>query len=299
MLRFYTAQSGRLAACAETEGGVFFSAAAPDEEELRRLSGACGFSPGLLRVAAAPDLQPRAEQAGDAALFCCAMPVAGHAGGTMTFRVLPFSVLFGRQKAAAVSPRGTPAAEDLLQTPFLPARRGGKMVYFFLQLLVQRFRLHLRQMEKMATYQQAGAARPGRMRDLLGLQGALAAYCEALRANESAVEKLSRLSCVAEEDRLLIEHVRMELRRAGESAAACARLVSGTIGAFASLSRARLVRTLRVFSVAVLLFAVSLLGYSAYGLGTHAASPSLFWVMAALSVLCMSSAALLLYQKRA
>lgn len=298
MLRFYTAQDGRLVASGAENGGVFVSAAAPTEEELRRLSQTWGLSAGLLHAAASQEMLPRVEQVGGAVLIACALPVSCRQDGSMRFRILPFSLLCTAQTVVAVSPQGTPAAEELLQTPFLPARRGAKLVYFFLQLLVQRFRLHLRQIEKFATYQQAGAAHARRLKELLELEKALVSYSEALEANGAALEKLARLQPFSEEDRLLVEHVRMELHREGETAAACSRLVDGTIGTFASLASSRLNRTLRAFTAATLLFAFLLFGFSAYGLGTHGVPAASAWIVLALAVLCMSSAALMMYKRR-
>ncbi len=300
MLRFYRALGGRLAETGEGNDVRFISAVAPSDAEVSRLSALLGTGGDRFHAALEADAAPRVEAVEGTVLVVCASPVAYRQGESMRFEVVPLSlVLSGR--AAAVCSRENPAVGELVQGIGAAVNPNGRVVLQFMQILAARFARHLRQIEKITTYleKKPGSARRNRkLRELLDLETALVHFSMAIRENETVLETLlrGRVLPLTEEERLLLEHVRAEMKRTGELAAAYSRLLDGTIGTLASIASNNLNRMLRVFSAVILLLAVLLAVFFVYGLQTPGFPKVGVFLVLALSAFCMSCGALALHR---
>lgn len=304
MLRFYRAPDDRLAETGEGKDVRFISAVTPTDAEVSRLSAHLGTGRDIFRAALEADATPRMEVFEGAVLFVCASPVAYRRGEAMRFEVVPLSLVLSGRTAAAVCGRENPAVNELVQGLGAAANQNGRVVLQFMQVLAARFARHLRQIEKITTYlekQPGSAKRNHKLRELLDLETALVRFSMALRENETVLESLlrGRLLTLTEEERLLLEHVRAEMKRTGELAAAYSRLLDGTIGTLATIASNNLNRMLRVFSIVIILLAILLAGFFVYGLQTPGFPRVGVFLVLALSAFCMSCGALVLHRGRA
>lgn len=301
MLRFYRALDGRMAETdAETEAR-FIRAVSPTDTEISRLSSRLCVEKEILHLALEEGAVPRVEKAGGATLLVCAVPVAYRQGEDMQFDIFPLSLVFTERGVVSVASRSYPIVEEWLQRPGIAGGSQGRQALFFLQLLTRLFEQHLHRIEKMTSYleKQAGhSPRNRRLRELLHLEASLVHYSTALRENGTMLESLlfGRHLLLSEEDRVLFEHVRMEMARTGDLAMAYTHLVDGMIGTMSSIVSNNLNRMLRVFSVILIVLAIALGAFFLVGLRTPGFSAAMTFLVLAVSVICMGAGALVLHR---
>jgi magnesium transporter len=305
MINFYKTTGDKLCRIDGIEENCWVSAVAPSEEELFKLSAKTAVGLDFLRAALDVEETSRIEITENSILILISVPSAQKRDNTVSYTVVPMSIIITRQNIITVCLRQNSIISDFADGLVRNVQTSQK-TKFVLQILMHmsaRFLQYLRQISKITGYienQLYSSLRNKELMQLFDLGKSLIYFSASLKASEITLEKIlrGRVIKLSNDERELLEDVLIEVKQAVEMTEIYSRVLTSTTKAFSTVRTNNLNHLLKLLISAVIVLAIPIIVALYYIISiTGAASPHL-WFSILLSVITMVAAGVTLYYKK-
>lgn len=281
MLKIFKTYDGSLTQLDAPEPGCWVSLVAPTKEERAWLSGTLDVEPEF--VAAMFDDEERAHVDYDddsrQTMIVLDCPFVEDKKDTVDpgvtqYDTHPLSVLLvpEQQLIVTVSMRenATIEAFEMGKYRTLKTNHRTRMLLLMLLNVSQRYQAALRDIDrqfKKSERQLRESLRNRELMRMLGLEKSLVYFSISLRSLEGMLNKIGgRAVPMFDEDRELLDDVRIEFRQAVEMVETSSRLLSETMETFSNIINNNMNDTMKILTIITLVFAVPTIVFSFYGM---------------------------------
>jgi magnesium transporter len=309
MLQVLKTVAGGLETGEHIENGAWINLVQPTERELNEV---INFFPEIdpINLKAALDEEERAriEIDNGTTLILVDVPIVEPVNNNVYYSTIPLAILLVNDTIITVCTKEVPIIED-----FVRGRVKGFYTYkktrFILQLLYKNatyFLQYLKQIDRRSNHIERELHKSMKNKELiqlLELEKSLVFFSTSLKANEIVLERMMRLDSIKKypEDEELLEDVIIENKQAIEMANIYSNILTGIMGAFASIISNNLNMVMKFLTSITIVMAVPTMVASFFGMNVPvplAAFPYAFPVVILISVLLSIASAVVLFKKR-
>lgn len=242
MIEIYKSIDGSLTTLSSFEEGVWVNLVNPSEEEILRASEGLGLDMEALKAALDEEETSRIEYEDNYTLIVVDVPFVDTSSTPSVYMTIPLGIILNHKSITTVCLRETSVTRDFIDNrvkTFFTFKKSR----FILQILFKnatRFLQYLKQIDKQTNIIEAELHKSMKNKELiqlLALEKSLVYFSTSLKANEVVLEKMLRADYIKQypEDQDLLEDVIIENKQAMEMAKIYSNILSGTMGAFASV----------------------------------------------------------------
>lgn len=262
----------------EIEDGCWIAMTAPSQEELQNVAEKCHIQMEDLRAALDDEERSRIQVEDEYTLIIVDIPVIEERNGKDWYGTIPLSIIVTDKQIITVCLEDT-----LVLTNFMDGRVREFYTYkktrFILQILYRNATLflnYLRNIDRRSESLEQRLHQAQKNKELLELQElekSLVYFTTSLKANEIVLEKLFRIDKIKKypEDEDLLEDVIIENKQAIEMANIYSGILSGTMGAFASIISNNLNQSMKFLATVTIVLSIPTMVASFYGMNVSPA----------------------------
>lgn len=242
MLSIYKTLNDELIKLDKYEDGIWVNLVNPDEDELSQVTAELGIESEYLRAALDEEERARIDHDNDQFLILVDVPVIDKDGNINLYSTIPMGIILLKEAIVTVCLRESTVIKD-----FEKKRIKSFYTYyktrFVLQLLyknAEQYLQYLKYIDKASSRIEKDLHKSMKNKELiqlLKLEKSLVYFSTSLKANEVVLEKLLRHENVKKypDDTELLEDVIIENKQAIEMANIYSSILTGIMGAFASV----------------------------------------------------------------
>ena len=287
MLKFYKTEGNAIKEIESLEAGCWVSAIAPTESEISMLETELGVDRDFIRSALDEEESSRIENEEKQTLIVLDYPVAEKPEQTetgkrkkhsidddaITYYTMPMSIILTESNVITVSLKENTIVEDFANNVVKNVKTQFKTRFIFAILLriAGKYLQYLKQIDKISNYVEVQLHKSMKNKELiqlLGLEKSLVYFSTSLKSTETVLEKIlrGRVIKLYDEDQDLLEDVLIEVKQAIEMSNIYSNILSGTMGAFASVISNNLNIVMKVLTIITIVMAVPTMVFSFYGM---------------------------------
>lgn len=291
------------------ENGAWINLVQPTERELDSiLSEFPDLDPISLKAALDEEERARIEIDNGTTLILVDVPIVEPVNNNVYYSTIPLGILLVEDTIITVCTKEVPIIED-----FVRGRVRGfftfKKTRFILQLLYKNatyFLQYLKQIDRRSNHIERELHKSMKNKELiqlLELEKSLVFFSTSLKANEIVLERMMRLESIKKypEDEELLEDVIIENKQAIEMANIYSNILSGIMGAFASVISNNLNMVMKFLTSVTIVMAVPTMVASFFGMNVPVpleGKPYAFLIVIMISMFLALLSAGLLFRKK-
>lgn len=309
MLQVFKSTEGGLMTLDAMENGAWINLVQPTERELDSiLSEFPDLDPISLKAALDEEERARIEIDNGTTLILVDVPIVEPVNNNVYYSTIPLGILLVEDTIITVCTKEVPIIED-----FVRGRVRGfftfKKTRFILQLLYKNatyFLQYLKQIDRRSNHIERELHKSMKNKELiqlLELEKSLVFFSTSLKANEIVLERMMRLESIKKypEDEELLEDVIIENKQAIEMANIYSNILSGIMGAFASVISNNLNMVMKFLTSVTIVMAVPTMVASFFGMNVPVpleGKPYAFLIVIMISMFLALLSAGLLFRKK-
>lgn len=309
MLQVFKSTEGGLMPLETVENGAWINLIQPTERELESiLKQFPDLDPISLKAALDEEERARIEIDNGTTLILVDVPIVEPVNSNVYYSTIPMAILLVEDTIITVCTKEIPVIED-----FIRGRVRGfftfKKTRFILQLLYKNatyFLQYLKQIDRRSNHIERELHKSMKNKELiqlLELEKSLVFFSTSLKANEIVLERMMRLDSIKKypEDEELLEDVIIENKQAIEMANIYSTILSGIMGAFASVISNNLNIVMKFLTSITIVMAVPTMVSSFFGMNVPmplSHTPNAFFILMIISLMLSSALAGFLYRKK-
>lgn len=255
------------------EDGCWIAMTSPSPDELRKVASACNIQLDDLRAALDDDERSRIQVEDDYTLIFVDTPIIEERNGKDWYGTIPMGIAITDKHIITICLEDTPVLSG-----FMNGRVRDFYTYkktrFILQILYRNatlFLSYLRNIDRRSEDLEQRLHEAQRNKELLELQElekSLVYFTTSLKGNEAVLEKLFKINKIKKypEDEDLLEDVIIENKQAIEMANIYSGILSGTMGAFASIISNNLNQSMKFLATVTIVLSIPTMIASFYGM---------------------------------
>ena len=242
MLSIYKTLNDELISLDRFEDGIWVNLVNPDEDELSQVTAELGVESEYLRAALDEEERARIEHDNDQFLIIVDVPVIDKDGNINLYSTIPLGIILLKQAIVTVCLRDSTVIKDF-EKKRVKAFYTYYKTRFVFQLLyknAEQYLQYLKYIDKASSRIEKDLHKSMKNKELiqlLKLEKSLVYFSTSLKANEVILEKLLKHENVKKypDDTELLEDVIIENKQAIEMANIYSSILTGIMGAFASV----------------------------------------------------------------
>lgn len=309
MLQVFKSTEGGLITLEAMESGAWINLVQPTERELDAvLSEFSELDPISLKAALDEEERARIEIDNGTTLILVDVPIVEPVNNNVYYSTIPLGILLVEDTIITVCTKEVPIIED-----FVRGRVRGfftfKKTRFILQLLYKNatyFLQYLKQIDRRSNHIERELHKSMKNKELiqlLELEKSLVFFSTSLKSNEIVLERMMRLDSIKKypEDEELLEDVIIENKQAIEMANIYSNILSGIMGAFASVISNNLNMVMKFLTSVTIVMAVPTMVASFFGMNVPVpleGKPYAFLIVILISLFLALLSAGLLFRKK-
>lgn len=309
MLQVFKSTEGGLMTLEAMESGAWINLVQPTERELDAvLSEFPELDPISLKAALDEEERARIEIDNGTTLILVDVPIVEPVNNNVYYSTIPLGILLVEDTIITVCTKEVPIIED-----FVRGRVRGfftfKKTRFILQLLYKNatyFLQYLKQIDRRSNHIERELHKSMKNKELiqlLELEKSLVFFSTSLKSNEIVLERMMRLDSIKKypEDEELLEDVIIENKQAIEMANIYSNILSGIMGAFASVISNNLNIVMKFLTSVTIVMAVPTMVASFFGMNVPVpleGKPYAFLIVILISLFLALLSAGLLFRKK-
>lgn len=309
MLQVFKSTEGGLITLEAMESGAWINLVQPTERELDAvLSEFPELDPFSLKAALDEEERARIEIDNGTTLILVDVPIVEPVNNNVYYSTIPLGILLVEDTIITVCTKEVPIIED-----FVRGRVRGfftfKKTRFILQLLYKNatyFLQYLKQIDRRSNHIERELHKSMKNKELiqlLELEKSLVFFSTSLKSNEIVLERMMRLDSIKKypEDEELLEDVIIENKQAIEMANIYSNILSGIMGAFASVISNNLNMVMKFLTSVTIVMAVPTMVASFFGMNVPVpleSKPYAFLIVILISLFLALLSAGLLFRKK-
>lgn len=307
---FKTREDCSIHQISEVEDGSWVALTAPSATELKEISDKYNIDVDHLKAPLDDEERSRIEVEDNYTLIIVDIPITEERKGTEYFVTIPLGIILTKEMIFTVC---------LVDTPILEGFMDGRVRNFFtykktrfiLQILYKNaslFLQYLRTIDKKSDAvekQLQISQKNSELVDLLELEKSLVYFTTSLRSNEAVFEKMMKIASIKQypEDEDLLEDVIIENKQAIEMANIYSGILSGTMGAYASVISNNLNTSMKFLAVLTIVMSIptmiaSFAGMNVGGIPFNGNNSYGFWAMILISIGISALVSIILAKKK-
>ena len=294
MIKFFKSdETKRMTQILQFEEGCWVDLINPTDDEVEDVGGFTGISEEMLKAALDEEETARVEW--DEGNFMCLLdtPIMMDADDGDMYETIPMALIYNKKCVVTVSLHGNPVLGD-----FVSNRVGvgtADPVFFILNFMMgnaKKFLSSLRQIDKKSLRVQAELHRSMKNKELiqlLGLENSLVYFSTSLSANLNVYNKMERMPVIGKNEAYkdLFDDVVIETRQATEMCNIYRDILSGTMGAYASIISNNVNIVMKLLTVITFIVSIPTLIASLWGMNVKVPFTSTtggFWIIIGICV---------------
>lgn len=309
MLQVFKSTEGGLMTLDAMESGAWINLVQPTERELDAvLSEFPELDPISLKAALDEEERARIEIDNGTTLILVDVPIVEPVNNNVYYSTIPLGILLVEDTIITICTKEVPIIED-----FVRGRVRGfftfKKTRFILQLLYKNatyFLQYLKQIDRRSNHIERELHKSMKNKELiqlLELEKSLVFFSTSLKSNEIVLERMMRLDSIKKypEDEELLEDVIIENKQAIEMANIYSNILSGIMGAFASVISNNLNMVMKFLTSVTIVMAVPTMVASFFGMNVPVpleGQPFAFLIVILISLFLALLSAGLLFRKK-
>ena len=242
MLAVYKTISDVLVNLDHFEAGAWINLVNPDEAELLRISGELGVDTGYLKSALDEEERARIEHDNEQFLITVDIPVIDRENGSDMYSTIPLGIILLKESIITVCLRENTVIKEFTESKVKTFHTDYK-TRFVLQILYRnavQYLQYLKYIDKASSRIESDLHKSMKNKELiqlLRLEKSLVYFSTPLKANEIVLENLLKHEKIKmyPDDTDLLEDVIIENKQAIEMATIYSSILTGIMGAFASV----------------------------------------------------------------
>jgi magnesium transporter len=246
---------------------------APKESEIKLIAEKYSIEPEAIQAALDADERSRIEVDDNFTMIIVNVPTVKVDSEKELYDTIPLSIILVKDAVITVCRQKTPILTGFIENKvksFSPAMRS-RFVIQILYRTASLFLQYLRMIDKKSDEVENKlhkATKNHELIELLKLEKSLVYFSTALRSNELVLEKLTRGNFIKkyEEDTELLEDAIIENKQAIEMANIYSGILSGMMGAFASVISNNMNIVMKVLAIITIVMSIPTMIFSAYGM---------------------------------
>ncbi len=304
---FKTLNSNEMIRTRDFEEGIWVNLTNPTEDEINRVSSKLSVEKDFLKAALDEEERARIEYENGQLLILVDIPIIEKEGKLNVYTTIPLGIILIKHCIITVCLKDDTLLDDFMNSKvksFVTQYR----TRFILQILYKnatRFLQYLRHIEKTSSRIEQDLHKSMKNKELLQmlkLEKSLIYFSTALKANEVVFEKLMKYDHIKNypEDADLLEDVIIENKQAIEMANIYSNILTGTMGAFASVISNNLNIVMKFLTSVTIVIAIPTMisGFFGMNVDLPLKGPASFYVIALLAVSLSITAGVALYKKK-
>lgn len=310
MLTIYKTLNDELTSLEKFEDGVWVNLVNPDEDELSQVTAELGIESEYLRAALDEEERARIDHDNDQILIIVDVPVIDKDGNINLYSTIPLGIILLKQAIVTVCLRDSTVIKDFEKKRVKAFYTYFKTRFVF-QLLyknAEQYLQYLKYIDKASSRIEKDLHKSMKNKELiqlLKLQKSLVYFSTSLKANEVVLEKLLKHENIKKypDDTELLEDVIIENKQAIEMANIYSSILTGIMGAFASVISNNVSIVMKFLASVTIVMAIPTMVASFFGMNVaiplglgnnrHA-----FVIVLAVAVVLSGLSALLLARRR-
>lgn len=283
MLTIHKTVGGRMTQLEEIQDGCWINLVKPTEAELNRVMTTLDVDAGFLRAALDEEETSHIDTEEGQTLIIIDMPWVEEQG-TISYSTLPLGIIVAQSHIITVCLHESPILKVFQEGQVRHAKTHKRTSFIFYMLLqvAKQYLQYLKQIDKLYSAMERQLYKSQRNKELikiLELEKSLVYFSTSLKANEVTLEKIlrGRIITLYEEDQDLLEDVLIEVRQAIEMANIYSTIISGMLGAFASVISNNLNVTMKVLTSLTILLTIPNIVFGFYGMNVVGLPLDQFW----------------------
>jgi len=294
----------------ELEDGAWINLVNPTSEEISFIEDELHVDKDFLRAALDEEESARIEidNDNDHVLILVDTPYVEKTDDHIIYETLPMGIIITDKNIITVCLKNS-IVLDQFERNSVRSFETFKKYRFLYQILyknAQRYLLYLRQIDRMSNYVEKQLHKSMKNKEilqLLDLEKSLVYITTALKANEVVLEKITKMDSIKKysDDEDLFDDVIIENKQAIEMAHIYSGILSVKMDAFGSIISNNLNIVMKLLTSLTILMAIPTMFSSFYGMNVvnipFANSPYGFYIVIGVSLITVTSVALLLFRK--
>lgn len=267
----------------DIEDGCWINLIKPTEAELSRVMTTLDVDAGFLRAALDEEETSHVDTEEGQTLIIIDMPWVEEQG-TISYSTLPLGIIVTSRHIITVCLEENSILRVFQEGQMRNAKTHKRTSFIFYMLLqvAKQYLQYLKQIDKLYSAMERQLYKSQRNKELikiLELEKSLVYFSTSLKANEVTLEKIlrGRIITLYEEDQDLLEDVLIEVRQAIEMANIYSTIISGMMGAFASVISNNLDVTMKVLTSLTILLTIPNIIFGFYGMNVVGLPLDQFW----------------------
>jgi magnesium transporter len=296
MRNLYTVGTAGIVAAPSEQASSWIDLVNPELEELEEIAEKYNLPLEFLTAALDPDERYELDDDVDATLLLVRIPVLNQAENSdIPYLTRPLALVMNEQVLVTVCLLENPIIDDILDGRIKQCDPNNR-VKFVMQILHRtaiRYLRYLRDIYNRTNVIERDLQRSQKNHDLLKLlnfEKSLVFFSTSLRSNQTMMERLKRtrfLRNAVEDDRWMLEDIIIDNTQAIEMANVYTNILSGLMGAFASVISNNLNSVMKTLTQITLLLMLPTLLASLYGMNVPLPFQEARWAFPVMVVVCL------------
>lgn len=310
MLAVYKTINDELVKSERFEAGAWINLINPNEAELAQVSAELNVDSGFLRAALDEEERARLEHDNDQSLIIVDVPVIEKESGGDQYSTMPLGIILLKEFIITVCLKENTIISEFEKSRVKTFNTGFK-TRFVLQILLKnsvQFLHYLKYIDKASTRLEKDLHKSMRNKELLqimALQKSLVYFSTSLKSNEIVLEQLLKHENIKKypDDTDILEDVIIENKQAIEMANIYSSILTGIMGAFASIISNNVSIVMKFLASVTIVMAIPTMVASFFGMNVRiplglGERPHAFLFVLAAAVLLSGFSAFLLARRR-
>jgi magnesium transporter len=304
---FKTLNNNEIVRTRDFEEGIWVNLTNPSEDEINRVSSKLNVEKDFLKAALDEEERARIEYENGQLLILVDIPIIEKEGKLNVYTTIPLGIILIKHCIITVCLKEDTILDDFVNSKvkaFVTQYR----TRFILQILYKnatRFLQYLRHIEKTSSRIEQDLHKSMKNKELLQmlkLEKSLIYFSTALKANEVVLEKLMKFEHIKNypEDTDLLEDVIIENKQAIEMANIYSNILTGTMGAFASVISNNLNIVMKFLTSVTIVIAIPTMisGFFGMNVDLPIGGSFAFYYIVIMALFLSVTAGIALYKKR-
>lgn len=273
MIEIFKTVSDKLTKTDQLDAGVWVNLVNPSEEEVSYVCNAINLDCDYVKAALDEEESSRLEVDEGITLIIVDIPIFNNIVNPVNYSTIPLGIILANDIIVTVCLKESPIIRDFIENR-VKTFYTFKKTRFILQILYRnaiKYLQYLKQIDKESSCIENELHKSTKNKEiiqLLALEKSLVYFSTSLKANELVLEKLMRQESIKNypEDAELLEDAIIENKQAIEMAKIYSDILSGTMGAFASVISNNLNIVMKFLASITIVMAVPTMVASFFGM---------------------------------
>lgn len=305
MLKFYKTIDGHIQRLDREEPGCWVMAVHPTEQELQYMQMSMNLDRDFLSASLDEEELSRTEKEEDQTFIVVDVPYQvekdeenDEENSAVAFTTIPLGIIITDQYFVTISSKQSEILDNIAagMVRGIQTKMHTRFLLLILLRIAQRFLLHLKMIDRIATGLESGmhsSMKNEALIQLMDLQKSLVYISTSLRSNEATLKRISRGNLVTlyEDDEDLMQDVLIEIHQAMEMSEIYTNILTGTMDAYASIISNNLNIVMKVMTSVTILMTIPNMVFGYYGMNVEGLQFPVWWVPTLISLVLVLIAA--------